>query len=298
MGWLTRFNPAARLRGERDVIALIFLQYFFPKLEAHIFRSNFLLVQGFSTKDLAGQALQEVLEQVMLPLWEHLSGVQKFNNTRNAEAVSIGISKDIDALIWSGSVTADNIAVYDLEKLSNVLDDYLITVGHSAVKAAKSRAIDMSVDAVSQLVESAGEVIAKRRAALRNPYGRINELWPHNSKKSNSKIVHRSIPDSKPSTSTDTAARTRISCPQCSAAYEVAESTVRDRTSVQCYACKFVWTPSIQRANDSSWEGSYYSASKIVTCSRCYQAHSISTKEKNATCSRCGAQLGDTSLQT
>jgi predicted Zn finger-like uncharacterized protein len=295
------------MRGERDVIALIFVQYFFPKLEAHIFRSNFLLVQGFSTRDLAGEALQEVLEQVMLPLWKHLSGVQKFNNTRNAEAVSIGISKEIDGIIWSGSVIADNSAVYDLEKLSDALDDYLIEVGQNAIKAARSRAIDMSVDAVSQLFVSAGEVIAKRRAALRNPYGRINELWPHNSqKKSETNSAQRSISDSKLSTSTvdrensasDSNTRLRIWCPQCSAAYEVPESAMRDHTSVQCSTCKFVWTPSIQRANDSILEGSYYSASKIVTCSRCYQAHSISPKERIATCSRCGAQLDSKNSQS
>ena len=86
--------------------------------------------------------------------------------------------------------------------------------------------------------------------------------------------------------------RLLLRCPRCNLAYEVEKSSMR--ASVECYSCSFVWAPNAYKTNISMVGGSYYSSSKIVTCSWCNQAHSISPKEQNAACSTCGVQLNGT----
>lgn len=300
MAWLTRFNPKARNRGERDIIALIFIQYFFPRLETFIFQNNFCRPQGFSTRNLARGALQELLDEIFSPLEGHLSRLQEFNNIRNAEVVCIGISKELDKIIWSGSVTKGDNEVFELERLSHALDNYFIEVGLHAVKAAQSRAVNMSVDAVTKLFESTSEVIARHRKVIGNPYGRINQLWPHNCNKNIEEydVQQSALAPKVPSFNTEGKnltvhlhAETQALCPQCGAACQASGLVVCDSTSVRCPSCNYSRVPSSQNINESTVVGSYYSASKIIICSHCRQAHSVSPREPLAKCSKCGAQL-------
>lgn len=156
------------------------------------------------------------------------------------------------------------------------------------VEGSANRNTESSSNSITRKQKAANDIVAKEKDQKRRLESRT-EFRP----KTNTR--HGQISNNAVAVSN---ARVRIWCPQCSAAYEVPEPAMRDHTSVQCSACKFVWTPSIQRANDSILEGSFYSASKIVTCSRCYQAHSISPKERTTTCSRCGAQLDGKNLQS
>ena len=164
---------------------------------------------------------------------------------------------------------------------------YIAPEGTKIEGSAKNNT-ESSNDTTTRKHKSANNIAAKEQDQKRRWESRT-EFRP-NSNTRNAQINTNSVAASN--------ARLPICCPQCSAAYEVPESAMRDHTSVQCSACKFVWTPSIQRANDSILEGSYYSASKIVTCSRCNQAHSISPKERIATCSRCSAQLDSKNSQS
>jgi len=176
MSWFTKFNPKARLQGERDVIAIIFLQCFIPKLEVDVLSNNFLLRQGYSTRDLARGCLQSFLNDMSQALGPHLSSVQIYNNSRNAEAVSIGISRDVDSLIWGGEVVGAEGLTFDLEKLTKTLDLMLFDSGMRALRAADNKAINMSVDSVSALVESAFSYISQKRITYRNPYG-TTDFW-------------------------------------------------------------------------------------------------------------------------
>jgi len=176
MSWFTKFNPKARLQGERDVIAIMFLQCFIPKLELDVLKNNFLLMQDYSTRDLARGCLQSFLNDMNQALGPHLSSVQVYNNSKNAEAVSIGISRDVDSHIWSGEVIGPERLTFDLETLTKTLDLMLFDAGMRALKAADRKAINMSVDAVSELVESAFSYISQKRITYRNPYG-TSDFW-------------------------------------------------------------------------------------------------------------------------
>ena len=65
---------------------------------------------------------------------------------------------------------------FDLEKLTKTLDLMIFDAGMRALKAADNKAINMSVDAVSALVESAFSHISQKRITYINPYG-TNDFW-------------------------------------------------------------------------------------------------------------------------
>jgi hypothetical protein len=170
MGWLSKFSPAARQRGERDVLALIFMEYFVPAIEISV-RNNPILVQGYSTQNTARECYTSMLNDMMNALGPHFSNLQVYNNSRNSEVVSIGISRDLDRLIWQGDLLDEGKIIIDLKKLTNAFDVMVFDMGMRAVKAASDGAIKMSVESVVAQIESTFGELARQRYQYRNPYG-------------------------------------------------------------------------------------------------------------------------------
>jgi hypothetical protein len=176
MAWFTRFNPMARLQGERDVSALIFFQCFIPKLETDVINAHYLVQQGYTCRGFAKECSQTLLHHIVNDLGPHLSRLQLFNHSRNLEAVSIGISRDIDMLLWSGEVFRPDGLTFDLKRLTRALDLIVFDTGMRALRAANDKAINMSVDAVSSLIESTFDHLLRQRIAYGNPY-RDLDYW-------------------------------------------------------------------------------------------------------------------------
>lgn len=176
MGWLTKLNPFSKLKGERDVIALIYLKYFIPRLEAELYRSNFLLTKELFVTRVGQECVNSMSQEVFSPLWVNLSNTQQYNNTKNLEAVAKGLSAEIENLLMAGQLFMPDSTVISIKKLSEALDDILEDVGHSAIASAQSGAISMKTESVANLRDDAIMSIKKHRQNIRNPYGKFNEL--------------------------------------------------------------------------------------------------------------------------
>lgn len=170
MGWLSKINPMARQRGERDILALIFMEYFVPAIEIDV-RNNPILARGYSAQEFARECCTEMINDMISTLGSHLSSLQAHNNSKNAEVVSAGIARDLDRLIYRGEALNVDGVIIELKKISKVFDLMIFDIGMQAIKAASDGALKIPVEGVVAQIESTFKEIARQRYEYRNPYG-------------------------------------------------------------------------------------------------------------------------------